>query len=141
MTYLPQLDDFDTKMALLKTLLDISDGKVAFPLFFLSADVFGEGESAAHSRGHADEGEQGRCGGCGRRQPGDPGGGVQRALQPGEGRVLTGAGYDSASPSCVDPTEPAGARLGARAADHPEGEREGAEGGAHGRTAHRPTSP
>ena len=34
MTYLPQLDDFDTKMALLKTLLDISDGKVAFPLFF-----------------------------------------------------------------------------------------------------------
>ena len=33
MTYLPQLDDFDTKMALLKTLLDISDGKVAFPLF------------------------------------------------------------------------------------------------------------
>ena len=32
MTYLPQIDDFDTKMALLKTLLDISDGKVAFPL-------------------------------------------------------------------------------------------------------------
>ncbi|KAK8816660.1 hypothetical protein WA577_002006 [Blastocystis sp. JDR] len=28
MTYLPPIDDFDTKMALLKTLLDISDGKM-----------------------------------------------------------------------------------------------------------------
>ena len=45
MTYLPQLDDFDTKMALLKTLLDISDGKVALPLF-LYPQMFLEKEIA-----------------------------------------------------------------------------------------------
>ena len=45
MTYLPQLDDFDTKMALLKTLLDISDGKVAFPLS-LHSQMFLEKERA-----------------------------------------------------------------------------------------------
>ena len=45
MTYLPHIDDFDTKMALLKTLLDISDGKVAFPLFFYS-QMFLEKERA-----------------------------------------------------------------------------------------------
>ena len=45
MTYLPQLDDYDTNMALLKTLLDISDGKVALPLF-LYPQMFLEKERA-----------------------------------------------------------------------------------------------
>ena len=45
MTFLPKIDDFDTKMALLKTLLDISEGKVAF-LLFIHSKMFLEKERA-----------------------------------------------------------------------------------------------
>ena len=141
MTYLPQIDDFDTKMALLKTLLDISDGKVAFPLFFylqmflekeraqLIREVMRMKESRGDVEGAAAASQEIQVEVCNALSSREK---AEFLLE----QVLT-----PESSSCVDPPEPAGARLGARAADHPEGEREGAEGGAHGRTAHRPTSP
>lgn len=45
-SYLPQIEDFDTRMTLLQTLLETSEGKVGCWLWFLLRQMFLEGERA-----------------------------------------------------------------------------------------------
>lgn len=45
-SYLPQIEDFDTRMTLLQTLLETSEGKVGCWFSFLLRQMFLEGERA-----------------------------------------------------------------------------------------------